>query len=422
METMLLAQVVEIVDLPCREACLRFPVEAGACRLSRMARSWTGGKVRCIVLSRARPATDYVNLSAGCLGFVSQFESTTGTPRFCHVSDLHKTIEVTLNSGPTASIILKRSWPLTANFNPSRRHGDDGGGGGGAGRYDIGGVNVQYVLRWKKKGGPKSIVGAEPYAQASSVELMGFSMMVEPFSAIGNGSCFHIAFCTTMHLLLKNVNMDVLSQYLTFAEATNASLIAAIGKEIVQFQLSIDEDVKGLIFAHPFREVLEQHFNSNAGRFYEHFKDKKTEDYGGETNNSSTAKRPTMKRWCQFILSHNVYWDNVLSIILGDMFPSLSILLLYSEQPLIGGTGTLHYFDGIANRELSPKDEKAEKMRIVLHVINRSLGRLRHSHKLRPRTAESSNFTHYEPVQLDVDLQFHFPQMDTEMRHKLIRK
>jgi hypothetical protein len=124
METMLVAEVVEIVDLPCREACLRFPVEAGACKLSSMARSWRGGKVRCIVLSGARPAADYINLSAGCLGFVSQFESTTGTPRFCHVSDLHKTMAVTLNSGLTASINLKRSWPLTANSNPSRRHGN----------------------------------------------------------------------------------------------------------------------------------------------------------------------------------------------------------------------------------------------------------------------------------------------------------
>ena len=117
---MLLAEVLEIVDLPCREACLRFPKEAGACKLSHMARCWTGGKVRCIVLSRARPATEYVNLSAGCLGFVGQFESTTGTPRFCHRDDLHKAMAVTLNSGLTVSIILKRSWPLTVNSNPRR--------------------------------------------------------------------------------------------------------------------------------------------------------------------------------------------------------------------------------------------------------------------------------------------------------------
>jgi len=181
---------------------------------------------------------------------------------------------------------------LTANSNPSRRHGDDGGGGGGAG-YDSGGGSVKYVLSWKRKSNPKAIVGAEPYAQ-SSVQLMGFKMEVQLYSALGNGSCFHIAFCTAMHLLLKDVNMDVLSQHLTVAEATTASRIAAIGKDIVQFESSIDEDVKGLISARPFREILDEHLRSKQEIFLYHFVNLKTEDYGGEQSNSSKTRK---KRW-----------------------------------------------------------------------------------------------------------------------------
>jgi len=82
----------------------------------------------------------------------------------------------------------------------------------------------------------------------------------------------------------------------------------------------------------------------------------------------------------------------------------------------------LHYYDGIANRELSPKDENEEKMRIVLHVVNKSLGRFRHNYKLRARPAESSDYNHYEPVHLAVDPQFHFPQMKKELLSALFRK
>jgi len=76
------------------------------------AQKWPNGMVRCIILGNARLAPEYVNLSAGSLGFVGQFVLSTGTPRFCHRTDLGKTVEVALPGGRTAHRSLVPSWPL----------------------------------------------------------------------------------------------------------------------------------------------------------------------------------------------------------------------------------------------------------------------------------------------------------------------
>ncbi len=121
MDTMVLAEAVEVVDLSVSQACLRFPIEAEACCLLLRAQNWPRGEVRCIVLAKARWAPEYVNLSQGCLGFVKQFAAHTGTPRYCHHMDLGKTVLVALPGGKTAKRKLVPSWPL--NLNPDTRRG-----------------------------------------------------------------------------------------------------------------------------------------------------------------------------------------------------------------------------------------------------------------------------------------------------------
>ena len=111
MDTMVVAEVVEVVDLPIGQACRRFASEAQACCLRQMARKRRSGLVRCVVLAKARLDHDYINLSAGCLGFVGQFQLGTGTPRFCHRNDLGKSVRVPMSRGKTALCPLIRSWP-----------------------------------------------------------------------------------------------------------------------------------------------------------------------------------------------------------------------------------------------------------------------------------------------------------------------
>ena len=129
MDEMVLAEVTDTEDLSITEACRRFPREARACKLRRMAKRWRGGKVRCIVLSNARPAPEYINLSAGCLGLASQFVGKSGVPRFCHKWDLHKTVAVKLSEGQVVHQRLVRSWPLIACPKSCRKLGQEQGGG-----------------------------------------------------------------------------------------------------------------------------------------------------------------------------------------------------------------------------------------------------------------------------------------------------
>ena len=414
---MLVAEVVEIVDLPRREACLRFPVEAGACKLSRMARSWKGVKVRCIVLSGARPATDYVNLSAGCLGFVGQFESTTGTPRFCHVSDLHKTMAVTLNSGLTVSSILKRSWPLTVNSNPRRSNTAQGGGA----EYksdvdDVGDGCVTFQLICNQgMCAPNPFVGAAPYATAA-VDIKGHSMTAQLMRVDENGSCAYLAICASIHMLLQGKDTNILSEYLGISEFTHANMIACIGKEIVECDRSALENVKTeLACALKFRNLLANYFVANQKKFHDYFKDKAP---GGGSLHLGAGKgwKNVRDLWSKHILRSDTFWDEDLFVILGHYLPSLTIVQLCSTKLLHSGKGTLYFYNGDHSQALTSTNEK---MRIVLHFINPSSSRLRHDYRMRTRADESSDWNHYEHVLLEGGLKFHFPKMDDKSRERL---
>ena len=418
MEAMLVAEVLEIVDLPCREACLRFPVEAGACKLSRMARSWKGGKVRCIVLSGARPATDYVNLSAGCLGFVGQFESTTGTPRFCHVSDLHKTMAVTLKSGLTVSSILKRSWPLTVNSNPRRSNTEEGGAAAEADVGDVGHGGVTFDLIFKRACAPNPFVGAAPYATAE-VDMKGLKMTAQVMSVVENGSCAYFAICASLHSTLKGLDERILSGYLGVSEFTHVNEIASIGKKIVECdQRALESVGTQLACAFEFRELLANYFEGNPNKFYDYFKDK-APGGGSLPLGESQIWNAVKARWRKHILTSDTFWDEHLFVILGRYIPSLSILQLCSAKPLRSGKGPLHFYDVDLSQALISTNEK---IRIVLHFINPSSSRLRQPYKMRSRAGESSDCNHYEHVLLEEGLKFHFPKMDDKSLKRLEAK
>jgi hypothetical protein len=454
METMLVAEVVEIVDLPCREACLRFPVEAGACKLSSMARSWRGGKVRCIVLSGARPAADYINLSAGCLGFVSQFESTTGTPRFCHVSDLHKTMAVTLNSGLTVYRILKRSWPLTVNSDPCRLgHGDCGGGvGGGDGGCVVGGGGggcaklsvsnepdsavgaspyAQLSVSWEAENEPDPAVGASPYAVAEGV-LMGFRTKAQLMKVLGKGDCLFLALCASIYFQMKDIDDEILMQHLTqpgdvcSPEFVNIKMMAGFGKDIVECKSAYAPKRKELMFASPFRQFLATRLMNNRLKF-KNLLEMAWPDYASGAKTRGEKRRvDTKEGWSGYINTGGTYWVEPLVALLKDILPSVSVLLLCSYEAVSEGnqSGTLCFFDGKEREFMSSDREKG--VRIVLHLINQELRNHlgietkepEHGYNLRTANNQSDN-NHYEAVHLDVDPRFRFPGMDDESLKKL---
>ena len=269
--------------------------------------------------------------------------------------------------------------------------------------------NGEFEMKWMKRQDPNPLVGDLPYAEAR-VTLKGFQMLAQPVKVDGaKHSCAYLAICASMHSLLKRMqNQEILLRYLSSAEITNANIIAAFGKEIVEFDKSAPEQKRhDLGRALEFRTLLANHLEGNHTKFHAHFKDKNPSDYGGEDSGTGGGSKRVANRWKKFILYS--YWDNVLACILSDLMPSLSIITLYSASALDGGKGKLCFFDGDWNQELT---SESEKMRIVLHVINPTLGRVRHCYKLRIRDADSSDSNHYEHVLLDVDLKFHFPEMD----------
>jgi hypothetical protein len=107
------AEVAKVCKLSCAEACARFPREAAACNLKQMCSEWGCGTVICYVLKpdTIRIATELVNLAAGNLGILKQIIGTTGAPRFCHVSDLGKCVQVQLRTGVTALCSFCKVWP-----------------------------------------------------------------------------------------------------------------------------------------------------------------------------------------------------------------------------------------------------------------------------------------------------------------------
>ena len=107
------AEVAKVCRLSCAKACARFPREAAACNLKQMCSEWGCGTVICYVLKpdTIRIATELVNLAAGNLGILKQIMGTTGAPRFCHVSDLGKCVQVQLRTGVTALCSFCKVWP-----------------------------------------------------------------------------------------------------------------------------------------------------------------------------------------------------------------------------------------------------------------------------------------------------------------------
>jgi hypothetical protein len=108
------AEVAEVCRLSCEAAYARFSVEAVACNLERMCSRWGCSTVICYVLQpdTIRKATELVNLAEGNQGILKQITGTTGSPRFCHVSDLGKCMLVQLRTGVTARCTFRRAWPV----------------------------------------------------------------------------------------------------------------------------------------------------------------------------------------------------------------------------------------------------------------------------------------------------------------------
>jgi hypothetical protein len=116
------AEVAKVCRLSCAEACARFPREAAACNLKQMCSEWGCCTVICYVLKpdTIRIATELVNLAAGNLGILKQIIGTTGAPRFCHVSDLGKCVEVQLRTGVTALCSFCKVWPASPDSQRAR--------------------------------------------------------------------------------------------------------------------------------------------------------------------------------------------------------------------------------------------------------------------------------------------------------------
>ena len=84
--------------------------ESAYCRLAELAARWAVTRVRCYVLEKSstRIAGEIANLSRGCESIVHQFALSSGVPQFCHVSDLGKSVSVTLPGGRIEHCILCR--------------------------------------------------------------------------------------------------------------------------------------------------------------------------------------------------------------------------------------------------------------------------------------------------------------------------
>ena len=300
----------------------------------------------------------------------------------------------------------------------------------GVGQRDVAGGGdcdtwaSEFKMDCTAKNPPMPLVG-DPYACAQ-VKMKGHELTARVGKVDENGSCVYLAICVCMYYLLKDKSQDILSEYLGTAEMTFVNIVAGYGERIVNFDSTIQistQRYSDLQRASEFRSLLEDRMKSNRAKFHGYFKDKDPRRFGSdstsETDMEKSAWTSVRARWGKFI--REAYWDNVLAIVLGDMFPSLSILVLYSTEPLLqrGKSGKLYFFDGGEQQILTSKDEK---MRIVLHCINRSLKRLGQEHNLRNRDSESSDNNHFEYVRLEGDLQFQFPKMDSASLTKLIAK
>ena len=116
------AEVLTVIRLTCAQACARFPVEAHACNLPQLCSNWRSDTVNCIVVKKnsLHRTKRLVNLAQGNLGILRQFMYKTGSPRFCHIDDLDRTLTVTSNTGKTETCSFHATWPTASNTRRAR--------------------------------------------------------------------------------------------------------------------------------------------------------------------------------------------------------------------------------------------------------------------------------------------------------------
>jgi uncharacterized membrane protein YgcG len=152
---LLMANVLEILLLECKEAYARFPLESHACNLNSLCKRWRGnGMVQCLVLDKSslRIAHEICHLAVGNLGVLRQINGTTGMARFCCREDLGKTVTFRLCTGKRVLCTFAVTWPRESDTTQRRqpaatgdeagapRASDGGRGGGGGGGSGGGGA------------------------------------------------------------------------------------------------------------------------------------------------------------------------------------------------------------------------------------------------------------------------------------------
>jgi hypothetical protein len=279
---------------------------------------------------------------------------------------------------------------------------------------------------------PNPVIGGFPYAHAQGV-LMGFAMKVQLYEIVGNGDCLFLAICAAIFFQLKDKNEEILRRHLTptgavtSPELVNLNFISGIGERIVNCHTSSNKS--GVSCARQLREHLADHYERNEAKFREHFTESPDDDGTSSRTRSKSGNSPLVKKWVKYIKTAGNYWVDALSVILQDLLPSVTVLILYSEKTVSADSpsGTLRFFDGPYNELISSNRDKG--LRIVLHMINPGLTAHlsvheahlpEHGHNLRrAKRSRPSDANHYEPVQLDVDPRFHFPGMDEALLEKL---
>ena len=116
------AAAADVLDVGKPEACMVYARKSADCRLAELAVRWASTRVRCFALEKSsiRIAREIANLSRVCESIVHQFARSSGMPQFCHVSDLGKSVSVTLPGGRIEHRILCR--PRSLCRSDSRVH------------------------------------------------------------------------------------------------------------------------------------------------------------------------------------------------------------------------------------------------------------------------------------------------------------
>ena len=128
------ARVSRVDVLDVGKACMVYAsaCESADCRLAELAARWAVTRVRCFALEKSsiriagENCREIANLSRGCESIVHQFALSSGVPQFCHVSDLGKSVSVTLPGGRIEHRILCR--PMSLCGSDSRVHSANNAG------------------------------------------------------------------------------------------------------------------------------------------------------------------------------------------------------------------------------------------------------------------------------------------------------